>query len=315
MPIIHEIKQEIDRYAAKNSPLDQVRRKYLKEVYKVNGGRPVVLYASCHAIKPSYGEGSAINMADIQSFMVALKGLKGDSLDIVLHSGGGVPDATEQIVNYVRGKFSDVRVIIPMSAMSAATMLSCAADRIVMGHHSALGPIDPQVSVPFSGGIKSVPAQSIIDEFEEARKDLQSGGDPAFWANRLRFYPPGIVQDCRNYLVLSENSVTGWLKHYMLRSQPNSAAMAKSIAKWLADSTLHNWHRRPIGIVEARSKGLLVDALEDDDDLQEAVLSLFHATVITFQQSLLVKIVENHNGKGSYTIEQIPRKGAGGGHP
>lgn len=53
--------------------------------------------------------------------------------------------------------------------------------------------------------------------------------------------------------------------------------------------------------------GLKVAALEDDQALQEAVLSLFHATVATFQMTACVKVVENSQGKGTFLIVNQPR--------
>jgi ClpP class serine protease len=50
--------------------------------------------------------------------------LKGKDLDLIVHSPGGSPEATEAIVTYLRSKFNDIRVIVPQAAMSAATMLA-----------------------------------------------------------------------------------------------------------------------------------------------------------------------------------------------
>jgi hypothetical protein len=59
---------------------------------------------------------------------------------------------------------------------------------------------------------------------------------------------------------------------------------------------------RPIGFDTASSKGLKVTRLEDDQALQEHVLSLFHATMATFMGTHCVKIVENDNGKGRFVL-------------
>jgi len=48
-----------------------------------------------------------------------------------------------------------------------------------------------------------------------------------------------------------------------------------------------------------------VERLEEDQMLQELVLSVFHAIMVTFQVTPCVKIVENQNGKGVYTTLQI----------
>ena len=69
--------------------------------------------------------------------------LEGDKLGLILRSPGGSPEAPEAIVLCMRSRFSDVRVVVPQLAMSAATMIACAADEVVFGKHSFLGPTDP----------------------------------------------------------------------------------------------------------------------------------------------------------------------------
>lgn len=82
------------------------------------------------------------------AFMQVVHGLPtGAPLDLILHSPGGTAEAAESIVAYLRKRFSELRVIVPVAAMSAATMMAMAADRIVMGQHSQVGPIDPQLTI------------------------------------------------------------------------------------------------------------------------------------------------------------------------
>lgn len=44
----------------------------------------------------------------------------------------------------------------------------------------------------------------------------------------------------------------------------------------------------------AKAQGLVIEDLEDDEALQEAVLSVHHAIMHTMGMSLVAKIVENH---------------------
>ncbi|MCY4309899.1 MAG: hypothetical protein OXC54_01060 [Rhodospirillaceae bacterium] len=55
-------------------------------------------------------------------------------------------------------------------------MIACAADEIVLGKHSFLGPIDPQLLLPTSLGVRAVPAQAILDQFDRAQRECT---DPA----------------------------------------------------------------------------------------------------------------------------------------
>ena len=39
----------------------------------------------------------------------------------------------------------DIRAIIPQTSMSGGTMIACSCKEILMGKHSSLGPVDPQI--------------------------------------------------------------------------------------------------------------------------------------------------------------------------
>ncbi len=133
------------------SSFDIVRRKYL-ELLNKHTKRNTILYATSWTIRGNTSpELITINNEDIQGFMTVISGMKGDDLDIILHSPGGSPTATEALVDYLRSKFNHIRIIIPQAAMSAGTMLACSADEIIMGKHSSLGPTDPQMIVQVGG--------------------------------------------------------------------------------------------------------------------------------------------------------------------
>lgn len=80
---------------------------------------------------------------------------------------------------------------------------------------------------------------------------------------------------------------------------------AHSIAEWLGNFEEHRTHGRPIGFDLEHEKGLKVKRLEDNQDLQEAVLSVFHATMVTFQSTSCRRIIENHHGKRNYLVSNV----------
>ena len=176
--------------------------------------------------------------------------------------------------------------------MSAATMWTMAADEIVMGKHSQLGPIDPQISL--NGG-PNIPAGALIDQFIEANK--QCVEDPkriTGWLPTLQQYPPGILNVCESAAALSKKLVKQWLESYIFAADSDKELKADEIANWLADDHVHLSHSRPITRDDLRDKGLPVTNLEDDPALQDAVLSVHHCLMHTFALTSAVKIVENN---------------------
>lgn len=235
---------------------------------------------------------ASIQPDDVQMFMGALTGLHSDKLDLILHSGGGSSEAAEQIVNYLRAKYKNIRVFVPLRAMSAATMISCAADVIIMGRESAIGPTDPQINLPNS---ISVPAQAILDDYKKAKEEIaQNPTNAALWGPKFNALPHGFLSYCQSTIDRSKKLVCRWLHIYMGLEEEK----ADEISTWLATGTEHLSHGRPISFEQARDKGLKVELLEAHQDLQDAILSIFHSVILTFQHTNIVKIVENHNTKG-----------------
>lgn len=286
---------------------DSLRRQYLKDL-KSHTKRNVILYATAFtsknaALQQLPGTLLSITTEDIQGFMSAIHGLTGDDLDIIIHSPGGSAEATEQIVSYLRLKFKHIRAIIPQNAMSAATMLACACNEIILAKHSAMGPIDPQMAVTANNGSRYfIPAQSILDEFEQAKNEVISNPEVAtLWVNRINQYPHGFLRQCEDLVNLSKTIVGNWLDSYMFADKDAGQKKGASVANWLGDAKEHKSHGRPLQAEELKSKGLNISYLESDQTMQELVLSLFHATMLTFDTTTCVKIIENHDGKGMFS--------------
>ena len=293
--ILKELREIMER--EKKPPFDMVRRKYLKKLYEYTG-RNTILYATKWT-QPGDIPSEMISLTDedIQGFMEVTSGLSGDTLDLIIHSPGGSAEATEALVIYLRSKFAHIRAIIPYGAMSAATMLACAADEIIMGKHSFIGPIDPQVIVYTRLGRRAIPAQAIIEQFERAKKECKE--DPknlAVWLPIIEQYGPALIVECEHAIDLSKNLVLEWLTKYMFKNG-DGEEIAKKAAETLANHSLFKSHGRHIDRKQAKKIGLKIRDLEIDDELQDLILSIFHATTHTFDGTGAVKIIENHMGK------------------
>lgn len=298
----NEISQRI--LTAKNGAQDSVRKDFLSELANYTG-RDTILYCSAYTTPQQTGvpsEALSLVTGDMQGFMSALHGLHNQNLDLIIHSPGGSVEAAEQVISYLRTKYTHIRAIIPQNAMSAATMLACACDEIIMGKHSAIGPIDPQITFPMQNGqLFTAPAHSILSEFEKAKREILA--NPGFAPLRIpkvSSWPPAILDICEQTIELAKTKVENWLESYMFVGQADAHAKARNIADWLGTYSNHLTHGRPIPIAVAQDKGLIVTALEDDQNLQEKVLSVFHAAVVTFEVTNCVKIIENQHGVGTY---------------
>jgi hypothetical protein len=299
MPTWGELLAELNQLVQNgvNPPFDVVRRKYLTITHNYTG-RNTILYAT----KWTQGDNIppaliSITEEDIQGLMEVIHGLTGSSLDLIIHSPGGSAEAVEALVSYLRTRFDDIRVIIPQSAMSAATMLACASNRIVMGKHSFIGPIDPQLILQSPLGNQVVPAQAILDQFELAKTECEDPKKLGSWLPILGQYGPALLIQCDNALKLSQELVSEWLERYMFAGRSDAHDISSRIAGKLADHTEFKSHARHINREKAKSLGLIIDDLEADQIFQDNVLSIFHATTHTFGGTNAVKIIENHNGK------------------
>lgn len=269
------------------SQLDYVRRRYLKRLAEYTG-RATIAYYSSFLSKPGIVN-SDVNDVDMTGFMNALKGLDtSKGLDLILHTPGGDPTATEAIVDYLKEKFhNDIRVIVPQIAMSAGTMIACSGKEIIMGRQSSLGPIDPQ----FSG----IPAYNIISEFEEAKQDLLvNPGNAQYWAIKLQQYPAAFMKSAIDAIELSEELIRKWLSDVMLKDKPRDIDKAVAFLGSHESSKVHGRHYR---YDECKENGLVISLMEDDNELQDRILSLHHCYIITFENSPAVKIISNNLGK------------------
>ncbi len=105
-----------------------------------------------------------INIEDSEAILRAIRMTPPDMpIDIILHTPGGLVLATEQIAHALIQHKAKVTVFVPHYAMSGGTMLSLAADKIVMDENAVLGPVDPQLG--------QYPAASIVKITEEKDKN------------------------------------------------------------------------------------------------------------------------------------------------
>jgi hypothetical protein len=171
------------------------------------------------------------------------------------------------------------------------------SNKIVMGKHSYLGPIDPQLILQTQIGPQNIAAQAILDQFKLAKKECQNPANLNAWYPILVQYGPALITQCENAISLSRQLVSDWLKKYMFYKRRSAKKVSEQVARYLSNHKEFKTHGRHIDREVLKSKGLIIDDLEEDHDFQDLVLSVFHATTHTFSATGTAKIIENHLGK------------------
>jgi ClpP class serine protease len=109
-----------------------------------------------------------IDLEDAQTIIAAIKETPADvPIDLVLHTPGGLVLAAMQIARAVEAHPAKVTVYVPVYAMSGGTLIALAADEIVLGEFSVLGPIDPQIAgFPAASIVKARDSKPIAEVFD-----------------------------------------------------------------------------------------------------------------------------------------------------
>src|ERR1700687_4479109 len=104
-----------------------------------------------------------IDIDDAESVLRAIRETpSGQTIEIILHTPGGLVLAASQIERELRDHDGRVVAVVPHYAMSGGTLIALAADEIQLDRHAALGPVDPQFGQYAVGvlcGVAEMPGQ------------------------------------------------------------------------------------------------------------------------------------------------------------
>lgn len=289
MPTWSTILNNADKVAVGNpqAAIDYVARlksEYLRKLSNKTG-RNTILYFSSFLIKEPSRD-TLINDLDINAFMENVHGLdKGKGLDLILHTPGGDLSATEQIIKYLKSCFhGDIRAIIPQMAMSAGSMIAVSCKSVMMGKQSSLGPFDPQLN--------GVPCQSAIREFEKAIEDVSNNPSSlGLWQAIISKLTPTFLTLCSQADEFAEE-----LTEKILADKDINDTAKERIKNVFAKNDDSKTHSRHIDRDKCKEAGLDVVDLDEDDELQDIVLTIHHCCMILAEKTSASKIVENNIG-------------------
>ena len=252
-------------------------------------GRPLLVYATKFLDGVPPGTPNFIDLSDVDGFTDLINSVKGSkSIDVLLHSPGGRPDATERLVGLLRNKFEEVHFLIPHSAYSAATMLALSGNSIVLHSSAILGPIDPQIN--------GVPARSIKRGFEKAKERIAKEGPEALpaYIPLIEKYSLELLELCEDSEKLSKDLVSTWLKKYMFKGEKNVDKKIKKAVSYFSDYETHLMHSRPLPMDKLTAFGLKIELA--DDTLEDLLWESYILLNGFFNISSFVKLYESGHG-------------------
>ena len=184
-------------------------------------------------------------------------------ISLILHTNGGQTLAAWRIVNLIRMFCDELEVLIPIKALSAGTLISIGADRVIMTKQAALGPIDPSVNNPLNplvniGGqpnLVPVSVESVRGYLDAARKELGLQSEKQLTSvlvNLTNFIHPLVLGE-----IFRSREQIRFLAEKLLRGQVSDQQKIRTIIDFLcADSGSHDY---TINRREAAELGLGID--------------------------------------------------------
>lgn len=289
--------------------LSKERKKQLKRISDIRG-RDVLVYASnINANAPT-----SIDYSDILPFSDQLSNLSSENIDIILETPGGLAEVVEDLVKLVRNKHKNVGIIVPGTAKSAGTIFSMAADEILMGELSALGPIDAQI---VSNG-KRFSADAFLEGLNKIRQEATSKKSLELaYIPMLQNLSPGEIQHCENAQKFSKTLVTNWLKEYKFKdwsmhetsqtpvTDGDKEKRAEEIADLLCNHSHWLTHGRSIKMQDLRNMKLSITDYTQDTELNDAI-TRYHTLLQMSFETNIYKIYETPNSQIYRSTNQTP---------
>ncbi|MDX6287160.1 MAG: hypothetical protein QOG53_2645 [Frankiales bacterium] len=112
--------------------------------------------------------GGFIDIDDSEAILRVIEATPPDvPIDLVLHTPGGLVLAAEQIAAALAAHPAAITVYVPHYAMSGGTLISLAADKVVMNRSAVLGPVDPQLGDMAAASILAAVAKKDVNEIDD----------------------------------------------------------------------------------------------------------------------------------------------------
>ena len=186
-------------------------------------------------------------------------------ISLILYTSGGDTSAAWNLVNLIRMFCDDFEIIAPGKCMSAGTLISLGADRIIMTKQATLGPIDPTLQHPLGPSIPGANPEAragvsveAVNGYLDAIRACRSGVD--FEGRALldlsdKVHPLVLGQIFRSRQQIRDLALR------LLRRQDIEEGKMKNIVEFLCSES--GSHDYTINRREAKTLGLNVEKCSD----------------------------------------------------
>lgn len=248
----------------------------LIQQYNEKTGRTLFVYSA--TFKPI--EDASLSMDDYYVVYDILRGSKVSEIDIYLETPGGRGEAAEEIVKFLRTKFSVVNFIISGEAKSAGTIMALSGDDILMTKTGSLGPIDAQIPI----GRTVVSADDYMEWVKTKSKEAEEKGVlnnvDAIMVAQIN---PGELTGVNNALNYAKDLVKEWLPLYKFKDWETTetrkievtpemkANAAERVVNALVNHTKWRTHGKSLKIKDMKNIGLRITELDSKAEIAEIV--------------------------------------------
>lgn len=196
---------------------------------------------------------------------------RGRPLHLLLASPGGDGESAIRMVRSIQSRCSELTVVVPDMAKSAATLLCLGADRILMGPGGDLGPVDPQFQI---GGRSLASAKEIVSAVDEAERRIQKAPEtyPLF-ATLLSDVNMLMVLQARSALSRSEDLVREALSCGTGRTKDEIEDLANRLKQPLIEAPTS--HGAVVSATYAKSLGLPVVEADPESTAWQLIWALW----------------------------------------
>lgn len=246
----------------------------IRDIEAITQRRLIVYFAN------RFDPSSGIDAADPIYITELLSDVVDEPVDLMIETNGGVTDATEAIISILQNRIKDLRVVVANAAKSNGTLICLAANSILMGPSSELGPIDPHLNgIPCT--VLSQPQVAVTN------------------------FP--LQQLAELALKQTRKLATRLLSAGMMKGQPGN--QIDTVVNSLATRDTYFSHGSTIDHVEASALGLAIQSFNYDDPVWRRLWLLYSMYDFDSRRDGYIKIFEGR--ARSTAVTAPPSKPAG----